>query len=319
MPLSSAVTERLMTSDGDEQPHRKRKGFELARSCRPVQRVNQPPLKRHWKVGNSMGLIFGAAPLNISERLTQSSAIFAFDCETHELIPGHTSKWVTGRFGFKAQIDECAVRHLRLVQLGWAYGDRASLFPSAHKRLVKPSGFVISPGASNIHKIGDGAALVDGQQLEDVLHQMLDQACKCCDEGGRVASHHLGFDAIIICNELQRAGLGHLQEKWVNMVRGGICTMDPDIACWVRSAAGLRDDGGNEISWRIPIGLKDMLSILAPQHRNLFAGHHSADVDATMCWLICRELTNAAGGPNGSTEHKRRAQGTHAGNVPAIA
>ena len=134
-----------------------------------------------------------------------------------------------------------------------------------------------------------------------------------------MASHHLGFDAIIIFNELQRAGLGHLQEKWVNKVRDGICTMDPDIACWVRSAAGLRDDGGNEIPWRIPIGLQDMLSILAPQHRNLFAGHHSADVDATMCWLICRELMNAAGGPNGSTEHKRRAQVTHAGNVPAIA
>ena len=184
MPLSSAVTERLMTSDGDEQPHRKRKGFELARSCRPVQRVNLPPLKRYWELGTSMGLIFGAAPLNISERLTQSSAIFAFDCETHELIPGHTSKWVTGRFGFKAQIDECAVRHLRLVQLGWAYGDRASLFPSAHKRLVKPSGFVISPGASNIHKIDDGAATVDGQQLLDILHQMLDQACTCGDEGG---------------------------------------------------------------------------------------------------------------------------------------
>ena len=65
MPLSSAVTERLMTSDGDEQPHRKRKGFELARSCPPVQRVNKPPLKRHWKVGTSMGLISGAAPLNI--------------------------------------------------------------------------------------------------------------------------------------------------------------------------------------------------------------------------------------------------------------
>ena len=250
-----------------------------------------------------MGLIFAPVPSHLSERLTQPSSIFAFDCETHDLIPGRTSKWELGRFGIKAQVEECAVQHLRLVQLGWAYGDCTAHYPATDTCLIKPSGFVISSEASNIHKISHGAAVADGRRLRDALEQMLDQACKCCDGGGRVASHHLGFDAIIVFHELQRAGLGHLQDKWASLVRKGICTMDPDIACWVRGAAGLRDDGGNGISWSIPIGLKDMLSIVAPQHKNLFAGHHSADVDATMCWLICRELVKAAGGPRRKFEH----------------
>ena len=132
----------------------------------------------------------------------------------------------------------------------------------------------------------------------DVLCQMLEEACACCDAGGRVAAHHIGFDAIIVFYELERAGLNHLQEKWANMVRQGICTMDPDVARWVRNSAGLRDDRGNDISWRIPIGLKDMLSILAPQHTTLRKGHHSADVDATMRWLICRGLVRVDGRPS---------------------
>ena len=95
--------------------------------------------------------------------------------------------------------------------------------------------------------------------------------------------------------------------------------MDPDIARWARNSAGLRDDRGNEISWRVPIGLKDMLSILAPQHMALREGHHSADVDATMCWLICRELLNGAGRPSGQAEPQYDTRGSRQGAAPTIA
>ena len=81
--------------------------------------------------------------------------------------------------------------------------------------------------------------------------------------------------------------------------------MDPDIACWVRNSAGLRNDHGHTISWNIPVGLKDMSSILTPQHVELRERHHSADVDATMCWLICRELLRGAGGLSEQRERPR--------------
>ena len=89
--------------------------------------------------------------------------------------------------------------------------------PSVRKRLVKPDGFVISPGATEKHNISNCMITADGQLLRDVLCQMLKEACACCDAGGRVAAHHIGLDAIIVFYGLERAGLNHLQEKWANM------------------------------------------------------------------------------------------------------
>ena len=76
---------------------------------------------------------------------------------------------------------------------------------------------------------------------------MMDDVLSCCQRGGRLADHYMGFDAGIIMEELNRAGLGHLQQRWEMAVRSGICTMDPDLACWVRKAYEIRDAYGLEI------------------------------------------------------------------------
>ena len=283
-----------MNGDGTEPHNKKRKGFQLSRSCPPNYKGNLPAVKI-WKCRDPVRFCCGPTPLVIHERLANAVLIFAFDCETHELIPEHSSQWTTTRFGFKAQVDEQVVRHLRLVQLGWACGNIAWSKPSVHQHLIKPEGFDISPGASHKHKITNCAASTDGELLRDVLCRLVGEASACCDAGGRMAAHHLGFDSIIIFYELHRAGLDHLQDKWADIVRHGFCTMDPDVACWVRDGAGLRDKSGRVISWGNPIGLKDLLSLLAPQYNNLHARHHTADVDAKMCWLICQESLRLAG------------------------
>jgi len=70
--------------------------------------------------------------------------------------------------------------------------------------------------------------------------------------------------------------------------------MDPDIACWVRKAFGLRDGHGREVSRNEPLGLKAMHSLMFPEHTHLRDGHHSANIDATVCWFIYKRLLNEA-------------------------
>ena len=54
-----------------------------------------------------------------------------------------------------------------------------------------------------------------------MLRRLVDEASACCDAGGRMAAHNLGFDSMIIFYELHRAGLEHLQDKWADIVRHG--------------------------------------------------------------------------------------------------
>ena len=46
--------------------------------------------------------------------------------------------------------------------------------------------------------------------------------------------HHLTFDAGILFNEMGRCGMTDTAEKFVKIVRAGLCTMDPQDAACVR-------------------------------------------------------------------------------------
>ena len=75
------------------------------------------------------------------------------DVETHELAPPNKKRGAIGKFGlFGADLgDTCA--HLRLVQLGWTVGKLNDDTPCTKVRVVKPTGFVIDPAATAVHRI----------------------------------------------------------------------------------------------------------------------------------------------------------------------
>ena len=103
----------------------------------------------------------------------------------------------------------------------------------------------------------------------------------------------LEFDAGIITAELERCGLCDLKMFWEDYLREGICTMDPDIGSWVREQNGITDYHGQPIVG--PLGLRSAISLLVPDSNTLSHGHHAADVDAKMAWLVCRELVTRSG------------------------
>jgi len=66
--------------------------------------------------------------------------------------------------------------------------------------------------------------------------------------------------------------------------------MDPDTTCWIRNSFRIRDEHGKEIPWQLPMGLKAMVQLAAPDHKQLCDIHHPAGAGATMCWQICQAL-----------------------------
>ena len=116
---------------------------------------------------------------------------------------------------------------------------------------------------------------------------MVSDVLNCCSHGGRIVAHHLEFDAGVIYQELGRSGSEHLKDPWAKAVREGVCTMDPNIACWVRSILGI-----GEIPRSIPMRLLDMVNGLLTETTELCSQHHSAGNDAIMHFLLCRELVS---------------------------
>jgi hypothetical protein len=208
----------------------------------------------------------------------------AIDVETHTLVSGSTKWWTRGQFGFLTTIKEEDLASLRVVQLGWAIGE-ANGPPDVHDYVVKPEGFCISTDATKKHRIHHEYAVSHGATLPDVLQTMVEAVLDCCARGGRIVARHLEFDAGIISCELDRTGLVQLKTPWRNAVKSGICTMDPDIACWVRDMIGIRD-----IPRSIPMRLIDMVKALIIDSETLCRNHHSAGNDALMHYRLCREL-----------------------------
>ena len=156
--------------------------------------------------------------------------------------------------------------------------------------LIKPNGFEITPAATGDHGISNIEAVAAGVPLRAALQAMMDDVLSCCQRGGRLADHYMGFDAGIIMEELNRAGLGHLQQRWEMAVRSGICTMDPDLACWVRKAYEIRDAYGLEIPREIPMRLLELFKSLVRNNGDVTNSYCNAAKDALMCWQVCSKL-----------------------------
>ena len=62
--------------------------------------------------------------------------------------------------------------------------------------------------------------------------------------------------------------------------------MDPDFGHYARMICDTQD-----IPRNIPMKLTDMVRYLLPNTTEMLQKHHSADTDALMHWMVCREHT----------------------------
>ena len=204
---------------------------------------------------------------------------------------GNTLLWIPGQFGFQSKTDLSIISALRVVQIGWAIGKATAKAPEVKSEIIKPEGFTIMERATGKHNISQDQAINQGKPIRDALQIMMHDILECCEQGGRIVAHHLDFDAGVISQELQRAGLMNYKDAFEREVRRGICTMDAEIVYWVRAMMDIR-----EIPRNIPMKLIEMVKILIPNmipnSSELRAGNHSAGADAHMHWMVCRELVS---------------------------
>ena len=228
-------------------------------------------------------------PERVAKVCSHGELFVGIDVETNQRVSGHTKGWRVGQFGFQTKASDDILQQLRIVEIGWAVGDMESNSAVVKSYLIRPDGFSISDEATNIHNISHAAAAADGIPLQRTLGEMLTDVLSCCRRGGRLCSHHLHFDASIIMAEMARSGFDDMCEQWATVARMGVCTMDPDIAHWVRTMMGTTD-----IPYFIPMRLTDMVLALLPGAKDLLAKHHRANTDALMHMMLCCELARRA-------------------------
>ena len=227
------------------------------------------------------GSFQGLSPLEMPDELVRiighPAEAFGFDLETHDKAPPKR-KGRYGAFGNYTLRSEEDLDFLRIVQLGWAAVDPVSkkCFPKSY--LVKPVGFVITEGVTEIHKIAHDDALCKGSPLAEVLQEFMQDVRGAVERNGRVIAHQIEFDAGIILRELRRCGMDDQCREWATIARNGFCTMSPVAGRWLREACGL-EAGAPTSQPCLPLEL--MTKILAPSLLELLSKkHHEAGVDA---------------------------------------
>ena len=156
---------------------------------------------------------------------------------------------------------------------------------------MRPDGFEISEAATKKHGISHSDAVSQGEPLAKCLRELVDDVSTLKLQGGRVCSHKLEFDAGILVQEMNRCGLADLTKLWAEAVKGGFCSMDPDIGHVVRRQAGLMD-----YERKTPMRLKDMVHLLLPEAQDLLERHHSAGNDSHIHWLLGQKIAQACRG-----------------------
>ena len=66
-----------------------------------------------------------------------------------------------------------------------------------------------------------------------------------------MVAHHIEFVAGILIEELCRASLDDMRDSFASIVRGGICTMDPLMATWIRKMTGVPGDYAVPMRWQM--------------------------------------------------------------------
>jgi len=90
----------------------------------------------------------------------------------------------------------------RLVQVAWALHDDEGNRLSFDSRIVRPDGFEIPLGASNVHGITTDRALAEGEEVHGVLDALADAAAGA----SLVIAHNAAFDGPVVAAEYFRMG-----------------------------------------------------------------------------------------------------------------
>ena len=302
--LKPAKASRLETSadtsvDEAHTSSRKADDLTISRRLKFVAPLLQKP-KRIPKA-RELGAISlpDTLPNSLATKFDGVSTFFAFDIETHDIIREETRVWSVGKYGFQSRVGSQTLETLRIVQIGWALGAVEDPMPQTFVRMVKPNGFKISQEAISKHRILQSEADTTGEALASALQDMMNSVREFCGQGARLVAHQLEFDAGIIAEELGRCGLNDLKAYWEETARKGICTMDPEIAVWIREVNCIKDYRDDKpISPNVPLGLVDATRLLVPNSQSLCRQHHAADKDATMTWLLCRALAKRCPKPS---------------------
>ena len=135
----------------------------------------------------------------------------------------------------------------------------AALPEEREEYTIRPDGWEIAPKAAAKHGITNDLALKEGLPLREVLEKFMHAMERLNERNGRVVSHHIEcrsgkldprqqpsgrrggnagiyrpsgasrFDAGIILQELENAGMTEEKKAWSSIATKGFCTMDPCI------------------------------------------------------------------------------------------
>ena len=253
----------------------------------------KPQARKVWKVSDLTAsgteiMCTKPPPKCVLDKLVPCDLMAAIDVETHDMVPKESKRvpWSRDQFGLQTTTTAHTLSTLRVIQLGWAVGTSTDDMV-VKSIMVRPDGFEVSSEAVKMHGITQEKLASAGVPLGEALEIVVTDVLKHCSRGARVVAHNLSFDAGLVYAELGRAGLSHLQEGWADAIRGGVCTMDPDVGTWARSMIGLEDKPRS-----IPVGLKTLISGLVPDANALLRAHHTADGDAAMHLALCHKLVS---------------------------
>ena len=253
--------------------------------------VRVRPPQRRVKVPEAKDVVLGprpvAPPTEVAAKLRASPLVIGVDIETHDLLGRHM-KWWTGPLGFATLADPFTIQEARIVQIGWCVHAAAGE-PIVKEFVLRPTDFDISKAAAAIHGITQEEATRQGTYPHEVLTEFMRDVSNVHALGGRLVAHHLEFDAGIVMEELARAGLSHLQQSWQEFARGGVCTMDPEIAHWTREMLSME-----QVPWKSALKLEVMCSKLLPDCEGLLSKKHSAGADAQLVTMLFHELSRRA-------------------------
>jgi hypothetical protein len=104
----------------------------------------------------------------------------------------------------------------------------------------------------------------------------------------------LRFDAGIMDNEFERAGLGDFRPEWKRIVQNGFCTMAPSLGKWLLTSFGAETKDGS-IHGQNTMRLQDLVHLLVKGRSDLKQKKHSAGADAQMHRLLLIEILKLEG------------------------
>jgi len=93
----------------------------------------------------------------------------------------------------------------RMVQVAWLNHDADGNLINKHTHIIKPEGYRIPSGAARVHGITTERAMVEGEDLAEILQLFADDVAKA----DYLIAHNMSFDENIIGAELIRKSIDH--------------------------------------------------------------------------------------------------------------